>query len=394
MTHEKILIIDNGEKHVQIIASMVRSLGVYSEVVRPININLDGVIGIIGKNESGLPTLEIKSLNDGTKDEIEKFLKEECIASFDWKIEDVIEEMTEEIRREVGDGKVLLALSGGVDSSVLSLLLEKAIGSRLTCVFVDTGLMRKHEGDEVEAFFKGRALSFLRINAEDEYLERLKGITDPEEKRKIIGELFIRIFEREAKNVGKVGYLAQGTIYPDIIESHSENLVKSHHNVGGLPDVIDFKGIIEPFKYLFKGEVREIGRSLGLAPEILNRQPFPGPGLSVRVIGEITKEKLEILRDADYIFRSEIERENISSSQYFAVLMNTKSVGVRDEKRTYGYTLALRAIKTQDFMSAGVVEIPYSTLSKIVEKITQEVPDISRIVLDITPKPPSTIEWE
>jgi len=305
----------------------------------------------------------------------------------------------EEIRQKVGERKVLCALSGGVDSSVCAVLVHKAIGQQLVNVYVDTGLMRKGESDEIEQLFKNQyGMNFTRINAEERFLSKLAGVSDPEEKRKIIGEEFIRVFEEEAKKIGAVDFLVQGTIYPDIIESGTDKskLIKSHHNVGGLPDVIDFKEILEPVNTLYKDEVREVGRSMGMPDYLVDRQPFPGPGLAVRVIGEITKEKLEILRDADQILRDEIANAGWDKKiwQYFAVLTNLRSVGMKNGERTYGYTVALRAVTSSDAMTADWVEIPYDILRKISNRIADEVADVTRVVYDISEKPPSTIEWE
>jgi GMP synthase (glutamine-hydrolysing) len=300
----------------------------------------------------------------------------------------------------LGDGKVLLALSGGVDSSVAAALLAEAVGNQLTCVFVDHGLMRKNEGDEVEAAFAKWDLNFIRVNAEERYLAKLAGVSEPEAKRKIIGEEFIRVFEEEAKKIGRVDYLVQGTIYPDVIESGSGKagaaVIKSHHNVGGLPDYVDFKEIIEPLRMLFKDEVRQLGRELGLPEYLVMRQPFPGPGLAIRIIGDITKEKADILRDADAIFREEIAAAGWDTkiNQYFAVLTNMRSVGVMGDGRTYDYTLALRGVTTTDFMTADWARIPYDVLDKVSVRIVNEVKGINRIVYDITSKPPATIEFE
>ena len=298
----------------------------------------------------------------------------------------------------MGSGKVLLALSGGVDSSVCAALLAEAIGSQLTCVFVDHGLMRLNEGDEVEQAFSKWSMNFIRVNAESRFLLKLAGETEPERKRKIIGEEFIRVFEEEAKKIGAVDYLAQGTIYPDVIESGAGTaaVIKSHHNVGGLPDYVDFKEIIEPLNMLFKDEVRQLGRELGLPEYLVSRQPFPGPGLAIRIIGDITKEKADTLRQADFIFREEIAKteQDKCLSQYFAVLTNTRSVGVMGDGRTYDYTLALRAVTTDDFMTADWARIPYEVLDRISVRIVNEVRGINRIVYDITSKPPATVEWE
>ena len=329
---------------------------------------------------------------------LRNFLYEVCGAKGDWTMEDYLKTSVTAIREKVKDGKVLLALSGGVDSSVVAALLDKAIGSQLTCIFLDHGLLRKNEGDEVEAIFAGKSVHFIRVNAESRFLQKLAGVDEPERKRKIIGEEFIRVFEEEAKKIGKVDFLAQGTIYPDVIESGAGDaaVIKSHHNVGGLPDYVDFKEIIEPLRLLFKDEVRQLGRELGLPQSLVMRQPFPGPGLAIRVIGDVTKEKLDTLREADFIFRDEIAKAGLDKEihQYFAVLTNTRSVGVMGDGRTYGYTLALRGVTTNDFMTADWARIPYEVLDKISVRIVNEVSGINRIVYDITSKPPSTIEWE
>ncbi len=329
---------------------------------------------------------------------IRNFLYEVCGAAGDWSMEDYKHTAIAAIREKVGGGKVLLALSGGVDSSVCAALLAEAVGEQLTCVFVDHGLMRKNEGDEVEAAFSRWAMNFVRVDAEGRFLSKLAGISEPERKRKIIGEEFIRVFEEEAKKIGAVDFLAQGTIYPDVIESGAGNaaVIKSHHNVGGLPDYVDFKEIVEPLRLLFKDEVRQLGRELGLPEYLVSRQPFPGPGLAIRVIGDLTKEKLDTLREADAIYREEIAKAGLAGSinQYFAVLTNTRSVGVMGDGRTYDYTLALRAVTTSDFMTADWARIPYDVLDTISTRIVNEVPGINRIVYDITSKPPATIEFE
>ena len=321
-----------------------------------------------------------------------------CHAKGDWTMEDYCRTAIAAIREKVGDGKVLLALSGGVDSSVAAALLAEAVGKQLTCVFVDHGLMRLHEGDEVEAAFAKWDIRFLRVDAESRFLLKLAGVDEPERKRKIIGEEFIRVFEEESQKIGAVDFLAQGTIYPDVIESGAGEAatIKSHHNVGGLPDFVDFQEIIEPLRMLFKDEVRQLGRELGLPEYLVSRQPFPGPGLAIRIIGDITKEKADTLRLADFIFREELARagEDQCLSQYFAVLTNTRSVGVMGDGRTYDYTLALRAVTTDDFMTADWARIPYDVLDRISVRIVNEVQGINRIVYDITSKPPATIEWE
>ena len=329
---------------------------------------------------------------------LKNFLYKVCRARGEWTMGDYKNTAIASLREKIGDGKVLLALSGGVDSSVAAALLAEAVGSQLTCVFVDHGLMRKDEGDEVEAAFSKWDLNFVRVNAEDRFLIRLAGHDDPETKRKIIGEEFIRVFEDEAKKIGRVDYLAQGTIYPDVIESGLGDaaVIKSHHNVGGLPDYVDFREIVEPLRMLFKDEVRQLGRELGLPEYLVSRQPFPGPGLAIRVMGDITKEKLDTLREADFIFRDEIAKAGLEGtmSQYFAVLTNVRSVGVMGDGRTYDYTLALRSVTTSDFMTADWTRIPYEVLDRVSVRIVNEVPHINRIVYDITSKPPATIEWE
>ena len=326
------------------------------------------------------------------------FVRGICGCVGDWTMSGYAKTAIEDIRRKVGDKKALLALSGGVDSSVAAALLARAIGPQLTCIFVDHGFMRKNEGDEVENAFKDFGLNFVRVNAADRFINKLTGVSEPEQKRKLIGEEFIRVFEDEAKKIGAVDFLAQGTIYPDVIESGLGDaaVIKSHHNVGGLPDYVDFKEIIEPLRMLFKDEVRALGRELGLSDVLVDRQPFPGPGLAIRIIGEITREKLDILRDADLIFREEIANAGLDKKpdQYFAVLTNNRSVGVMGDGRTYDYTLALRAVTTSDFMTADFAPLPYELLGKISARIVNEVRMVNRIVYDVTTKPPATIEWE
>ena len=330
---------------------------------------------------------------------LENFLYRICDLKDDWRMNNYALQAIDELRQKIGDGKVLLALSGGVDSSVCAALLAKAVGSQLTCIFVDHGLLRKNEGDEVESVMKSRFTSnFIRVDASARFLGKLAGVTDPERKRKIIGEEFIRVFEEEAKKIGRVDFLAQGTIYPDVVESGvgQAAVIKSHHNVGGLPEHVDFKEIVEPLRSLFKDEVRQLGIELGLPESLVWRQPFPGPGLAIRVIGEITEEKLAILRDADAIFREEIAKAGLDRSinQYFAVLTSMRSVGVMGDERTYDYTLALRAVDTADFMTATWSRIPFELLDRISTRIVGEVAHINRIVYDITSKPPATVEWE
>ena len=341
---------------------------------------------------------EVNNSVNGTQ-VIKNFLYEICKCTGDWQISSFVDESIKNLKEKIGDKKALCALSGGVDSSVAAVLLNKAIGKNLTCIFVDHGLLRKNEGDEVENIFRNQFdINLIRVNAKDRFLNKLAGVTDPEKKRKIIGEEFIRVFEEEAKKIGTVDFLVQGTIYPDVIESGlgKSSVIKSHHNVGGLPDYVDFKEIVEPLRDLFKDEVRKTGLELGIPENLVFRQPFPGPGLAIRIIGDITDDKLNILKDADSIFREEIANAGLHKNinQYFAVLTNLKSVGVMGDERTYDYTVALRAVETTDFMTGVWSKIPYEVLEKVSSRIVNEVSHVNRVVYDITSKPPATIEWE
>lgn len=452
MEKELVVILDFGGPYSQIIARRIRECNVYCEVL-PYYTDIERIKGLAPKGlvftggdvslvdsgnpkldetvyKLGLPIIGIgydnslmkatrtiaiiedaknklcglqSSLNDedeleGIK-ELKTFLYDTCGCSGSWNMASFVEMSIQKLKEKIGDQKVLCALSGGVDSSVAAVMISKAVGKQLTCIFVDHGLLRKNEGDEVEEIFtKQFDVNLIRVNAQDRFYKKLAGVTDPERKRKIIGEEFIRVFEEEAKKIGRVDYLVQGTIYPDVIESGVGKTVavKSHHNVGGLPDYVDFKEIIEPLRDLFKDEVRKAGLELGIPEKLVFRQPFPGPGLAVRIIGDITSEKVKILQEADYIYREEIGKAGLdkSISQYFAVLTNIRSVGVTDNVRTYDYTLALRAVRTIDFMTAEYVQIPWDVLSRISERIVKEVKQVNRICYDITGKPPATIEWE
>ncbi|MDD6444888.1 MAG: glutamine-hydrolyzing GMP synthase [Lachnospiraceae bacterium] len=354
---------------------------------------------------------EVLHTAEGSK-MLHNFVRGICGCSGSWRMDSFVENTIREIRKKVGDGKVLLALSGGVDSSVAAGLLSRAIGKQLTCVFVDHGLLRKNEGDEVEAVFGPNGqfdLNFIRVNAQERYYRKLAGVTEPEQKRKIIGEEFIRVFEEEAKKIGAVDFLAQGTIYPDVVESGlggESAVIKSHHNVGGLPDYVDFKEIIEPLRYLFKDEVRKAGLELGIPEKLVFRQPFPGPGLGIRIIGEVTADKVRIVQDADAIYREEVDKaveaykeehgENPSwmPNQYFAALTNMRSVGVMGDERTYDYAVALRAVNTIDFMTAESSQIPFEVLQTVMSRIINEVKGVNRVFYDLTSKPPGTIEFE
>ena len=344
---------------------------------------------------------EVLHTKEGKK-MLSNFVYNVCRCAGDWHMDSFVEESIKAIREKVGDGKVLCALSGGVDSSVAAVMLSKAVGNQLTCVFVDHGLLRKNEGDEVEAVFGPDGpydLNFIRVNAQERFYAKLKGVEEPERKRKIIGEEFIRVFEEEAKKIGAVDFLVQGTIYPDVVESGvggESTVIKSHHNVGGLPDYVDFKEIIEPLRNLFKDEVRKAGLELGIPEYLVFRQPFPGPGLGIRIIGEVTAEKVRIVQDADYIYREELANAGLEKlpDQYFAALTNMRSVGVMGDERTYDYAIALRAVETIDFMTATASNIPFDVLQKVMSRIINEVKGVNRCFYDITSKPPGTVEFE
>ncbi len=407
---DEILVVYSNLQDAQTVAQMVRSLNFYSALTPAFKVTeelVNQAPAIIDLSEQGnFPqektfTVAKEALADiQLKAHIAEFLKEKCQLKPTWTVEAFAELETARIKEIVGEDEVILALSGGVDSSVVAALLHKAIGKKLTCIFVDTGLMRLNEGDQVmQIFADNMGVNVIRVNAEDRYLAALAGENDPERKRKIIGELFIKIFEEEAQKLSHAKWLAQGTIYPDILESGDHhgaaNVIKSHHNVGGLPEDMQFE-LIEPLKYLFKNEVRELGVSLGLPPEMLYRHPFPGPGLGVRILGEIKKEYADILRLADDIFVQGLREHGLYSktSQAFAVFLPVKSVGIKDHKRTYEYTIALRAIETVDFMTARAARLPYEFIEEISDKIILSIPKVTRVVYDVSNKPPATIEWE
>ena len=418
--HDTVVILDYGAINAQIVAKAVRQLNIYCEVL-PYSAGIDRIRKLnpralilqrgkafgertLGREAAadlaalGVPVLDLLE-TECPPGNLGEFLVGRCGLRQDWATERFIEETVADLRERIGDRKVLLAMSGGVDSSVCAVLLHRAVGSQLTCVFVDHGCMRKDEPRQVVEIFRDQfGINLVAVDAEARFLARLAGVTDPEAKRKIIGEEFIRVFEEEARKLGEMDYFVQGTIYSDVIESGWEGgkAIKSHHNVGGLPERIGFKGIIEPVRYLFKDEVRKVGDALGIPAAVNHRQPFPGPGLGVRCLGELTKEKLDILREADAHFLKAMAEAGYDrqASQYFAVLTNVRSVGVANDARTYGYVIALRAVKTTDFMTAAVVPLPIDFLLRVGGEIATHVKGVNRVVYDITGKPPSTIEWE
>ena len=407
--HQLIIILDFGGHFSHTVARRVRGLQIFCEVkphTTPVAdlkaMNPAGII-LAGEHEFEETGAPVFCIDPGELDlragELAGFLKDTCGCTGDWTMGDYVEQEIARLKEKIGGGKVICGLSGGVDSMVSAVMVHRAVGKQLTCILVDHGLLRKDEADSVEHICREKfGMNFVRVNAQDEFLSKLAGVVDPEEKRKIIGETFIRVFERESRKIGKAGFLVQGTIYPDVIESgkDGEGVVKSHHNVGGLPDAVDFEEILEPVRMLFKDEVRQAGLALGIDETLVRRQPFPGPGLGVRILEPITPERVKTLQEADAIFREEIEAAGLGReiSQYFAVLTNIKTVGVRDGRRTYDAAITLRAIKTADFMTAECAPVPYAVLGRVSARIVNEVPGVNRVVYDITDKPPGTIEWE
>lgn len=412
---ELALVLDFGSPHAENLARLARDAGVYTEI-KPGNITAKEVSALkpsaiilavnaasgmtpdSGISKLRLPLLTIDAVSATTADlkqRLTAFL-DTCDLERDYNLDGYIKDQIAQIRAKVGSERVLLALSGGVDSSVCAALLSKAIPGQLYCIFVDHGFLRQNEGDQVEAAFGKMDLNLIRINAQDRFIDKLKGVADPEAKRKLVGAEFIDVFKEEAAKLGNITFLAQGTIYPDIVESGipGKSVIKSHHNVGGLPEDMGFNHLVEPLAGLFKDEVRAVGVKLGLPKTSVMRQPFPGPGLSVRVVGEVTREKLEVLRAADAIFREEVDRRRSRPDQYFAVHTGVRAVGILDGARSYGAVIALRAVDTADFMTCGYTKLPHSLLARVASRIITEVPGAGRVVYDVTSKPPGTIEWE